>query len=185
MIYKTLRFGELDLLPNDVVTFPNGIFGFPELHRYCLVDPGEDTLIVWLQSLEDLGIAFPVLEPKIFKQNYIVRLSPVELKDLKLVNLASQSAAVFTILTIPQDVTQMSANLKAPLVVNLNEQVGKQVVLQENEYTLKHFMFKELKTHIVTIESSKLAQQASYRKNNSASLISLNGMTASTQVKQL
>jgi len=49
----------------------------------------------------------------------------------------------------------MTANLKAPLVVNLQAQIGKQVVLQENEYTIKHLMFKELRTHLTTIASQR------------------------------
>jgi flagellar assembly factor FliW len=62
---------------------------------------------------------------------------------------------VFSILTIPEDVTQMTANLKAPLVINIGGQIAKQVVLQENEYSIKHLMFKELRAHLITIASQR------------------------------
>src|ERR1700692_721586 len=148
---KTGRFGQLTVGDDEMVLIPQGILGFPEYKKFCLVDPGDDTLILWLQSAENPDIAFPVLEPKIFKPDYAVRLSAAELRELKLENI--NQSAVFGILTIPEDITHMTANLKAPLVINLKAQVAKQVVLQENEYSIKHEMFKELRAHLVTIQS--------------------------------
>jgi flagellar assembly factor FliW len=153
VIVKTGRFGQLTVGDNEIIIIPQGILGFPEHTRYCLVDPGDDTLILWLQSLESPEIAFALLEPKIFKPDYAARLSAAELRELKLVNI--NQSAVFSILTIPEDVTQMTANLKAPLVINLREQVAKQVVLQENEYSIKQAMFKELRGHLVTIHAQR------------------------------
>ncbi|MGK5090161.1 flagellar assembly protein FliW [Bdellovibrionota bacterium FG-2] len=155
MIIKTGRFGQLTIGDEELIQIPQGVFGFPEYTRFALVDPGDETLILWLQSLENLEIAFPVLEPKLFRMDYAVRLSGAELRELKLDNV--NQSAVFSILTIPEDITQMTANLKAPIVVNLKEQIAKQVVLQENEYTIKHPMFKELRAHLITINSQKRA----------------------------
>ena len=153
---KTGRFGQISVNEDEVIHFPQGVIGFPKFTRFCLVDSGDDTLILWLQSLDDATLAFPVLEPKIFKPEYIVRLSAAEMRELNLVNL--KEAAVFNILTIPADLSQMTANLKAPIVINLKEKIARQVVLQENDYTLKHLMFKELKAHIMTIKASARAE---------------------------
>lgn len=153
MIIKTGRFGQLTVGDDEIIKIPQGILGFPEYTQYCLVDPADDTLIVWLQSLENPDVAFALLEPKIFRPDYTARLSAAELRELKLENV--NQSAVFSILTIPADVAQMTANLKAPLVINLKEQLAKQVVLQENEYSIKHLMFKELKSHLITIQSQK------------------------------
>lgn len=183
MKVKTVRFGELEVGSDEIITFPEGILGFPELRRYCLVDPGDDTLILWMQSLDDANIAFPVLEPKIFKNDYVVKLSNQELKQLKLENI--NQSIVFTILTIPKDVTQMTSNLKAPIVVNLREQVGRQVVLQENEYTLKHLMFRELKAQLATIEATKAAQSGGEARRATSLPINLRSMVPSTQVRSL
>jgi flagellar assembly factor FliW len=153
VIIQTGRFGQLTVSEGEIVTIPQGLLGFPEYTRYCLVDPADDTLILWLQSLDNPAIAFPLLEPKIFKPDYAARLSAVELRELKLENV--NQSAVFSVLTIPDDVTQMTANLKAPIVINLKEQIAKQVVLQENEYTIKYLMFKELRAHLITIGAQK------------------------------
>lgn len=153
MIVKTGRFGQLTISEEEVIEFPFGVLGFPENKKFCLVDPGDETLILWLQSLDDPNLAFPLLEPKIFRTDYSVRLSGTELRELKLDNI--NQSAVFSILTIPDQIDQMTANLKAPLVINLKEQIAKQVVLQENEYSIKHPMFTELRTHLMTIAAQK------------------------------
>ena len=163
MIIKTGRFGQLTVTDDEIIVLPQGVLGFPQLHNYCLVDPGDDTLIIWLQSLESSEIAFPLLEPKIFKPEFSARLSASELRELKLENV--NHSAVFSVLTIPEDITQMSANLKAPLVINLKAHLAKQVVLQENDYDIKHSMFKELKSHLITIQSQKKRHPMSAGQN--------------------
>jgi flagellar assembly factor FliW len=158
VIIETGRFGQLTVGNDETIVIPQGVLGFPEYTRFCLIDPADDTLILWLQSLENPQVVFPVLEPKIFRVDYSAKLSALELRELKLDNV--NQSAVLSILTIPEDITQMTANLKAPLVVNLKEQIAKQVVLQENEYSVKHLMFKELKTHLMTIRAQERAGAA-------------------------
>ena len=156
VVVQTGRFGQIEVSSEEIITIPSGILGFPNDHRYCLVDSGDDTLILWLQSLSNPHLAFPVLEPKIFKPDYIVRLSAAELRELKLQTI--KDASVFTILTIPASLAEMTANLKAPLVINILDKTAKQVVLQENDQPIKFPMFKELRTHLMSIKASKAAQ---------------------------
>ena len=126
-------------------------FGFENLKKYFVVDPGDSTLILWLQSTEDEKVAFPIIEPKIFKPDYIAKLLPADLNGLDLDSL--QTAKLYSILTIPGNVTEMSANLKAPVVINSAKKIGKQIVLQDSKLSVKHEMYKELKTYIVNFSS--------------------------------
>lgn len=181
MIIKTGRFGNLSIEENEVISVPAGILGFPEYKRFCVVDPGDETLILWLQSTENPEISFPILEPKIFKSDYTVRLSAAELRELRLDSI--NHAAVFSILTINEDIASMTANLKAPLVINLKEKTARQVVLQENEYGIKHPMFKELRTHLITIESNRDKIKDTTAKGSS--VVSISDLTPSPLVRAL
>ena len=151
MKVKTTRFGELEVNPTDLVTFAEGLFGFENLKKYFVVDPGDSTLILWLQSTEEEKVAFPIIEPKIFKPDYIAKLLPADLNGLELESL--QTAKLYCILTVPANVTEMSANLKAPIVINSAKKIGKQIVLQDSKVSVKHEMYKELKTYIVNFSS--------------------------------
>jgi len=159
MNIMTERFGELQVADQEIVSIPHGLLGFPKLTQFCIVDPGDGVLILWLQSLEDSRIVFPILEPKLLQPNYVARLSAQEMRDLGMQSLTG--AAVFTILTIGTDITQMTANYKAPIVINLSNQTGRQVVLQEGEYSIKQSIFKELRAALLSIprEPSLLPQE--------------------------
>ena len=159
MKVKTTRFGDLEVSPADLVTFAEGLFGFENLKKFFVVDPGDSTLILWLQSTEDDKVAFPIIEPKIFKPDYIAKLLPADLNGLDLDSL--QTAKLYSILTIPATVTEMSANLKAPIVINSSKKIGKQIVLQDSKLSVKHEMYKELKTYIMNFSSDD-SKRSSY-----------------------
>ncbi len=153
MKVKTSRFGELTVNPADQITFSEGLLGFENLKKYFVVDPGDSTLILWLQSLENEKIAFPIVEPKIFKPDYVAKLLPADLNGLDLDSL--QAARVYSILTIPANLAEMSANLKAPVVINSTKQVGKQIVLADSKLSVKHEMYMDLKKSIANFSAGK------------------------------
>lgn len=157
MKVNTSRFGIVDVADADIVQFQDGLLGFESLKRFFIVDPADDTLIMWLQSVDAADVAFPVLEPKIFKADYKVRLSANELRTLQINSASNKDTLVYCILTIPSDVTTMTANLKAPIVVNTQGQIARQVVLQENEYSVKFSMYKELLSVMMSATSAMKA----------------------------
>jgi flagellar assembly factor FliW len=148
---NTTRFGELEVEKSDMVSFKEGLLGFENLKHFFVVDPGDQTLILWLQSSEQPSLAFPIIEPKIFKPEYTVQLVPSEMNSLNLENI--NDAVVYSILTIPQVVTEMNANLKAPIIINNKTKLGRQIVLQDSKLEVKFPMYMELKKYIVSYNS--------------------------------
>jgi flagellar assembly factor FliW len=148
---KTTRFGEIELNNAEIIHFNEGLLGFENLKRYFVVDPGDSTLVLWLQSIDDGAVAFPMIEPKIFKPDNIAKLLPADLNGLELETLSS--ARLYSILTIPANVVEMNANLKAPVVINSDKKVGKQIVLQDSKLSVKHEMYADLKKYIVNFSS--------------------------------
>ena len=151
MKVNTTRFDELQVNKEDVINFQEGLLGFENLKQFFVVDPGDSTLILWLQSIDDGKIAFPIIEPKIYKPDYVAKLLPSDMSSVELETLSQ--AKIYSILTIPSDITQMSANLKAPIVINNEKKIAKQIVLQDSKLNVKHEMYKELKSYIVAFSS--------------------------------
>lgn len=147
MKINTTRFGEIEVDQNDVITFTEGLLGFENLKKFFIVDPNDQTLIIWLQSVEDGSTAFPIIEPRIFAPEYKVKLMPAEYTSLSLESL--NNASIYSILTIPSDISEMSANLKAPIVINNVTKVARQIVLQDNKLEVRFPMYKDLKKAIV------------------------------------
>jgi flagellar assembly factor FliW len=148
---NTTRFGELVVNKQDILNFEDGLLGFEDQKKFFIVDPGDQTLVLWLQSIKDPSVAFPILEPRIFIPDYSVKLLPAELNSLELTTLAD--AAIYTILTIPSVVTDMSANLKAPIVINNKTKKSRQIVLQDSKLEVQRKMYVELKRYIATYSS--------------------------------
>ena len=176
MVVQTGRFGQIEISTDEIISIPSGILGFPDEQDYCLVDSGDDTLILWLQSLTNPHLAFPVLEPRIYKNDYVVRLTASELRELRLDSI--KEASVFTILTIPGNLTEMTANLKAPVVINTRSRIAKQVVLQENDQPIKHPMFNELRTHLMGMSRTPTAPA-----DQEKSVLPVNALPISTRVE--
>src|SRR4051812_12778440 len=127
MTVETTRFGTIPLAEEDILTFPEGMLGFSKISQYLLVERVDDALFLWLQALKKASVAFPLLEPQLFERGYRVELADEDREALKLEDL--RCAKVYAIVTIPSDPTKMTANLKAPIVVNLKERLAKQVIL--------------------------------------------------------
>src|SRR5580658_200903 len=110
MQIQTSRFGSITIVPEDVLNFPEGLLGFNELRQFVLLDDPSDEIFAWLQSCEEPNIAFPLLEPELFAPNYTVQLTKHDLEILQLES--SRGTRTFSIITIPADPTQMTANVK-------------------------------------------------------------------------
>ncbi len=161
MKVQTSRFGEIEVDDADNITLPEGLIGFPELVRYVLLDHDTDSPFKWLQSIDDGSMAFVVISPLTFRPDYTVEVTEDEIAGLKLEN--ADDAVISVIVTIPMDPKKMSANLKAPLVFNLKNRTGKQVIVKDPQYQTKHFIMEEIKKH------AKKDVQADIRKQVQAS----------------
>ena len=151
MKVNSSRFGQLTIDKSEIIHVKEGLLGFDKLTKFIVVDPGDQTLILWLQSVDDEKLAFPIIEPRIFMPDYRVKLLPAELNSLELENL--NDATVYTILTIPQKIDEMSANLKAPLIINNKTRVARQIVLQDSKLEVKYPMYLDLKKYIVNFST--------------------------------
>lgn len=155
----TSRFGTIGVTEEDVLTFPEGLLGFSDLNRFVLLDDPTDEIFAWLQSCEEPSIAFPVLEPELFMDKFAVTLTKSDLKGLQ-IESDEQSLRSFCIITIPEDPTQMTANVKAPVVINVQEKLGRQCVLQDNKLEIREPIFAKLQQRVVSVNANAIKSKA-------------------------
>ena len=138
MKYETARFGSLEIQDQDILVFPDALYGFDQEKEFALLplDPKIESPMEWLQSLRTRELAFIVTDPFLFVPEYKMVLSDSEMDQLKLESM--ESVAVRVIVTIPKVHSEMTANLVAPLVINQKNRLAKQVVLTSAEYDTKH-----------------------------------------------
>jgi flagellar assembly factor FliW len=134
MIIATSRFGQLEVNDQRLITFEKGILGFPNFHRYALVQTGEGSGFYWLQSVDTPELAFVVTDPRLFIADYVVPIKADELARLGLDSV--EGAQVFIIVNKVEDM--LTGNLQGPLVVNLETREARQLVLSDRRYSTRH-----------------------------------------------
>ena len=139
---NTTRFGELEFEQADLVTFLNGIVGFPDSRQFVLIQHKEGTTYRWLQSTDDGAIAFLLVDPSTFVPEYAPQMPQTVAVQLGMNEETPR--LVYTIVTIPRGKPhEMTINLAGPIVVNAETGQAVQVVLEDEAYAIRHRVFPE------------------------------------------
>ncbi|MCX7923038.1 MAG: flagellar assembly protein FliW [Clostridia bacterium] len=144
MQLNTRHFGTIEIDEKGIIDFPEGIPGFENVKKFILLgSQDEGSPFQWLQSVDKPELAFIIIEPKAFKPDYVVDVEDkeVEILDIKDTN----QVLIYSIVVIPDDVSKMTANLKAPLIINTENNRGKQVTMEQGEYQVRHYIMDELR----------------------------------------
>ncbi|MBI3968726.1 MAG: flagellar assembly protein FliW [Chloroflexi bacterium] len=140
MHVQTAPNGSNDAPPQRELTirFPAGLPGFEAHTSFVLVDVDPDETFRWLQSRIDERIAFLAVDPWLIAPEYEFELSD---EDALKLGLGNEAPLVLCIVTVPENAEAATANLKAPLVVSRRSGFGKQVILSDERYSLRHPVF--------------------------------------------
>jgi flagellar assembly factor FliW len=135
MDFKSKLFGVLQIDPDTIITFPNGLPGFENQKRYKLFHQEGGKIVYWLQSLDDEDLVFSVASPVHFNLNYSFVLPAAEQELLKL----SKPEDIIILVLLHKSEFGDSGNptikgsIKAPLIINSAERLGMQKILREVE----------------------------------------------------
>jgi len=139
MRLNTRLFGEIEVAEEKIITFPNGIIGFPDMTKFTLIydeEQGTGAGIQWLQSLDEPVFAMPVMDPLTIKADYNPEIEDELLKHIG--NVENDNLIVFVTITVPADITKMSVNLQGPIIINVDERKACQVIVDGELYPVKY-----------------------------------------------
>ncbi len=142
MEVKTKVNGIVNVEEKQLVTFPEGLLGFEKFTKFALID-SEYEPFIWLQSTEESGLAFLMVDPFLICSEY-----EADIDDSSLKNIGVESAEdiiIMTLVTIPKDGSAITANFLGPIVINKKNRKCLQVVLNDNRWTTKFDIVKALK----------------------------------------
>ena len=146
MRINTRYFGTVDLDDDKVIMFDDGLFGFEEYKKFVLIfnnEAKERPAISWLQSVDEQALALPVMIPTIVKPDY----NPV-VEDDALETLGDwdeENISVLVTVTVPEDLKNMTTNLKAPIIINTDSMKGVQTVVENQDYEIRFKIYDLLK----------------------------------------
>lgn len=144
--FDTIKFGNVQYNESDVIIFVRAILGFEDLRKFIIISRPESDPFKWLQSLEDPGIAFVIVEPRLILDNYVVELSQHDIKQLHGTQQLNDYK-IFVIMTVPKGHPEkISVNLQGPLIINLKNLKAIQMVLNNPEYDIRFSLFENEST---------------------------------------
>lgn len=135
MYIQTKYLGELSIKEEQVIHFLDGLPGFPNETRFVLLELPENPFFNILQSIHTKDVAFIVTSPYHFYKTYAFDLSPSIIEKLQIET--ESDVNVLTIVTLATPFSKSTINLKAPLILNIKKQYGKQYILNETDYPIK------------------------------------------------
>ena len=138
----TRFFGEIEIDDQKILSFEEGLIGFENLKKFTLIynSEGENSKsIIWLQSLDEPMVAIPIINPFYVMTDYNPIINDEVLDSLGQLN--EDNTALFLTLTVPSDISQMTTNLKAPIIVNAETKKGCQVIAENPEYVIKYNIY--------------------------------------------
>jgi flagellar assembly factor FliW len=133
---ETTRFGEIDIKESELIVMRGPIFGFERFSRFVLLFQNKNTPLWWLQSLEDPSIAFVVVNPRIVKSDYNPTIFTEDLESLDI--NSSDHIALLAIVTVRSQPLRVTANLRAPILINAETRMARQVVLEDADYSIQY-----------------------------------------------
>ena len=136
MNLETTRFGTIDFDEDMIIEMRGPILGFDHLKRYILLKQDEKTPFSWFQSVEVGSLAFVVMNPQIIKADYEPEIddSDVELLEIE----KADDVILLSIVTIRSAPMLISANLRAPIVINSKKRLAKQIVLEDPDLPVQY-----------------------------------------------
>ncbi len=142
----TRIFGDIEVDANKIITFDGGIIGFPELKRFMLIHDRENEKkhISWLQSIDEPDFAMPVIDPLKLVEDY----NPIVEDELLsgLGKLLPEEMLGLVTMTIPKDITKMTVNLKAPIIINAASLKAGQIIVDDEKYVVRYPIYDILKS---------------------------------------
>ena len=137
MNIETKFLGEVEINEQEILTFEYGVPGFPDIQKFALLSLDADLPLALLQSTEQPAIGFVVAYPFAFKTDYVFEISEEDKEDLAIEK--EEDVIAYSIVTLKESFQDSTLNLLAPVIINTNKKLGKQIVLQDSsKYPLRH-----------------------------------------------
>ena len=150
MKLETKPFGLINIDDKQKISFSKGIIGFENIKEYALLNANQWPFF-WLQAIEVPDLAFVLIDPIIFRPDYVPDVDDNDLAELSLNPDEKEKMLIFAIVTVPDDPKKMSANLQGPVIINKELRIGRQLISLNKNWQVRHYIIEELSSKEVPV----------------------------------
>ena len=135
--------GEREYEEKDIILFDKGLPGFENLNKFIMFQAEENEIFNILHSIEDSGIGFIVISPFNVMEDYEVNIPDKCIEELNIKK--PEDVLIVNTVTINSNLKNITTNLQAPIIINIQDKKGEQIILDKEEYSIKYPIFREWK----------------------------------------
>ncbi len=128
------RFGTIEYDPENLLHFPAGLIGLPNLRNFVVMPNKKEGPLFWIQSTDDPDMAFVLTDPKNFFLDYSIKAEAVDLSNLGVEK--SDDIFILSVVTVPPD-QKITLNLAAPVLFAPKTNRAVQVIVEDTKYSPK------------------------------------------------
>ncbi|OFI06508.1 flagellar assembly factor FliW [Clostridium acetireducens DSM 10703] len=141
MKLNTKYHGIIEYSEKEIINFKKGLPGFENLKKFILFTVEENEIFSILHSIEDSQVGIVVMSPFIVCKDYQFKLEKQQIKEL---NIKSEKDVIALVtVTLSSNIKNITANLRAPIVVNIKDKIGEQIIIEKEDYKIKYPIFQE------------------------------------------
>ncbi len=141
MVFNSKIHGDITYEEKDIITFNKGIPGFNDLEKFFLVDLEGLEPFKLLHSLENNDVGMIVISPYDFFQDYEVKLSQETINNLNI--KSPDEVRLINTVTLNSDPNKITTNLQGPIIINISNNLGEQIIIDNSKYKVKQPLAKE------------------------------------------
>ena len=142
MTINTIRFGEIDIAEEKILNFVNGLPGFSNCFRFTIISSEETDPFLWLQSLEEPDVALAVINPFRLFPDYVPVVNETDLDVIG--NPSDEDVLALTVAVIPVKYENMTTNLLSPILINLQNNQARQIIMENSGYQVRQPIFDQV-----------------------------------------
>ena len=136
MLINSAVLGEVEISDEDIFNVPDGFYGFDGNGKYALITKvDEDVTLRWFQPVEAQVPCFVVFDPGDILLDYRPILEPSDLRALEASNIGELE--FLTIAVVPENIRDITVNLKSPIAINRRKGIARQVILRNTDYPIR------------------------------------------------
>lgn len=139
------RLVSLPVCPEHIFHFPEGLPAFEEFKEYIFAFKPGMSPFIFMHAVEPPGLSFVCVDPFLVCSEYAPRLGPADQEFLHIES--SEEVLLLSIVTVRPDVREITANLQAPLAINMRTSIGKQIMCEGRHYPIRHRVWDAIETH--------------------------------------
>jgi len=120
---------------DQVIHFPAGLPGFENAHKFIIMSVPEHQPFHWMECVDGNSIRFAIINPLAFRPDYQPKLKKEDFAGLNIVD--PKDLLLYVIVTLRNPLVESTANLMGPIFINIRERVGKQIIIENDAYSLR------------------------------------------------